>query len=65
MASLKEQGVWTNPIVTQVEPLAKFYPAEDYHQGYYRANPLQGYCRAVVEPKVAKFRHKFARLLKG
>ena len=65
MASLREQGVWLNPIVTQLAPLEKFYPAEDYHQGYYRANPLQGYCRAVIEPKVLKFRQKFARLLKG
>jgi peptide-methionine (S)-S-oxide reductase len=65
MASLREQGVWLNPIVTQLAPLEKFYPAEDYHQGYYRANPLQGYCRAVIEPKVLKFRQKFARLLKA
>jgi len=65
MASLKDQGVWRNPIVTQVVPLEKFYPAEDYHQGYYRTNPEQGYCRAVIEPKVVKFRQKFARLLKG
>jgi peptide-methionine (S)-S-oxide reductase len=65
MASLKEQGVWKNPIVTQLAPLGKFYPAEDYHQGYYRANPQQGYCRAVIEPKVAKFRQKFARLMKA
>jgi peptide-methionine (S)-S-oxide reductase len=64
MASLSEQGVWKNPIVTQLAPLEKFYPAEDYHQGYYRANPQQGYCRGVIEPKVAKFRQKFARLLK-
>jgi peptide-methionine (S)-S-oxide reductase len=65
MASLKEQGVWSNPFVTQLVPLEKFYPAEDYHQGYYRANPQEGYCRAVIEPKVAKFRQKFARLMKG
>jgi peptide-methionine (S)-S-oxide reductase len=65
MASLREQGVWLNPIVTQLAALEKFYPAEDYHQGYYRANPLQGYCRAVIEPKVLKFRQKFARLLKA
>lgn len=65
MASLKAEGVWQNPIVTQVVPLEKFYPAEDYHQGYYRANPEQGYCRAVVSPKVAKFRQKFAKMLRG
>ena len=65
VASLREQGVWQNPIVTQLTRLEKFYPAEDYHQGYYRTNPAQGYCRAVIEPKVVKFRQKFARLLKG
>ena len=65
MASLREQQVWRNPIVTQLDSLPKFYPAEDYHQGYYRANPGQGYCRAVIEPKVVKFRQKFVKLLKG
>lgn len=65
MAGLREQGVWKNPLVTELSPLPTFYPAEDYHQGYYRNNPLQGYCRGVVEPKVLKFRQKFARLLKS
>src|SRR5882724_4362685 len=48
MASLREQGVWRNPIVTEVAPLPPFYAAEDYHQGYYRDNPYQPYCQAVV-----------------
>jgi peptide-methionine (S)-S-oxide reductase len=44
------------PIVTQVESLTEFYPAEDYHQDYYEHNPRQPYCRAVIAPKLAKFR---------
>ena len=43
------------PIVTKVEPLELFYPAEDYHQDYFEKNPYQGYCRMVVAPKVSKF----------
>ncbi len=47
------------PIVTAIEPLEAFYPAEDYHQNYYRDNPFQPYCRAVISPKLAKYRAKF------
>src|SRR5262249_49371230 len=53
-------GMWDRPIVTEVVPLRHFYRAEDYHQGYFRNNPGQGYCQAVVSPKVAKFRKHFA-----
>jgi len=56
--------LWDDPIVTEVEPLAAFYPAEDYHQGYFEKNPWAGYCRAVIVPKVAKFRKQFAARLK-
>lgn len=52
------QKDWSDPIVTEIVPLKKFYPAEDYHQDYFAKNPLQGYCRVVVSPKVAKFRQK-------
>lgn len=56
-------AAWDAPIVTQVVPLAAFYPAEAYHADYYRRNPTQGYCRAVIAPKVAKLRAKhFAKL---
>ncbi|HEY5909416.1 MAG TPA: peptide-methionine (S)-S-oxide reductase MsrA [Verrucomicrobiae bacterium] len=48
------------PIVTQIVPLKKFYPAEGYHQDFYRSNPNQPYCRAVIRPKVEKFEHKLA-----
>ena len=64
IASLNGARVWDAPIVTQVVPFEKFYPAEDYHQGYFRANPGQGYCMAVVAPKVAKFRKQFAGRLR-
>jgi peptide-methionine (S)-S-oxide reductase len=56
--------VWDAPIVTEVVPLDKFYPAEDYHQDYFENNPAQPYCRAVVAPKVSKFRQKFLAKLK-
>jgi peptide-methionine (S)-S-oxide reductase len=48
-------------IVTQLVPAAPYYRAEDYHQEYFRHNPDQGYCAAVIEPKLAKFRKTFAR----
>jgi peptide-methionine (S)-S-oxide reductase len=56
---LEEEGVWDNPIVTQVEPLREFYPAEAYHQHYFARNPGQGYCQVVIAPKVSKFRKKY------
>ena len=46
------------PIVTEIVPLTKFYAGEGYHQNYYRSNPNQGYCRAVIRPKVEKFEKK-------
>lgn len=52
------QKNFPDKIVTEIVPLKKFYKAEDYHQNYYRANPDQGYCRAVIRPKVEKFEKK-------
>ncbi len=52
-------GLWPNPIVTEISPLTTFYPAEDYHQNYYHLNPNQPYCRAVIDPKIQKFRKTF------
>jgi peptide-methionine (S)-S-oxide reductase len=63
IAELNAAGIWDAPIVTEVVPLEAFYPAEDYHQGYYRQNPGQSYCRVVISPKVAKFRKQFAAKL--
>jgi peptide-methionine (S)-S-oxide reductase len=60
---LDEQRLWPGPIVTEVVPLAKFYPAEAYHQDYFELNPRQRYCQIVIAPKVAKFRKEhLARL---
>src|SRR5262245_23887395 len=56
IAELTAEKIWDEPIVTEIVPLTEFYPAEDYHQDYFENNPNQPYCRAVVEPKVAKFR---------
>jgi len=64
IAELNAARIFDAPIVTEVVPLERFYKAEDYHQGYFRANPAQPYCQYVVSPKVAKFRKKFADRLK-
>lgn len=64
IAELTEQQVWPAPIVTEILPAATFYPAEDYHQNYLANNPRQPYCVAVVAPKAAKLRQKFAGRLR-
>jgi peptide-methionine (S)-S-oxide reductase len=64
IAALNSSGIWQAPLVTQVVPFEIFYRAEDYHQGYFRSNPYQGYCQMVVAPKVAKLRSHFAAKLK-
>lgn len=61
---LEKEGIWKG-IVTEVVPYEPFYPAEDYHQDYFEKNPNQAYCRAIVAPKVAKFRKRFAERLKA
>jgi peptide-methionine (S)-S-oxide reductase len=60
IAELEKANVWDSPIVTEVTPLGTFYPAEDYHQDYYQNNAYQPYCQFVVQPKLEKFRQKFA-----
>jgi peptide-methionine (S)-S-oxide reductase len=65
IADLTANGVFPDPIVTEVAPLAAFYPAESYHQGYYRGNSEQPYCRATIGPKVAKLRQKYWARLKN
>jgi peptide-methionine (S)-S-oxide reductase len=50
--------------VTEITPASTFWPAEEYHQGYFRENPTQGYCRVIIAPKVEKFRKVFADKLK-
>ena len=61
---LTEERLWDDPIVTEVVPLKKFYPAEMYHQEYFSRNPEQAYCRMVIAPKVAKFRKAYIERLK-
>lgn len=63
IAELERDGTFEGPIVTEVVPLSVFYPAERYHDAYYRRNPSQPYCRVVVGPKVAKFKQRFAHRL--
>lgn len=65
IAELEQSGIWGKPIVTELRPAETFYKAEDYHQDYYRDNPGQPYCAYIVEPKVRKFREKFAAMLKS
>jgi peptide-methionine (S)-S-oxide reductase len=55
------RSAWGRPIVTEVAPAPAYYRAEDYHQEYFRHNPAQGYCMAVIGPKLEKFRKTFAR----
>jgi peptide-methionine (S)-S-oxide reductase len=62
IAELASSDIYRRPIVTEVQLLANYWPAEDYHQDYFARNPHQGYCLAVAAPKVAKFRKTFARL---
>ena len=64
IAELNNAHLWKQPIVTQVMPLDTFYPAEAYHQEYYSRNPEQAYCRAVISPKVSKFRKQWTERLK-
>lgn len=61
---LGEQHLFGGRVVTEVLPAANYWPAEDYHQDYFENHPDQGYCAAIVGPKVAKFRKGFAELLK-
>jgi peptide-methionine (S)-S-oxide reductase len=65
ITEINASKIWGAPIVTEVTALPKFYPAEDYHQEYFVKNPNQGYCRAVVAPKVAKFRKQFFEQLRA
>jgi len=60
IADLEDEGVFSDPIVTEVEPLDTFYEAEAKHQDYYRSNPSQPYCQSVISPKVSKLRQKHA-----
>jgi len=58
------QQAWPRPVVTEIQPLETFYPAEEYHQDYFARNPQQGYCQAVINPKLAKVRKTHADRLR-
>src|SRR5215470_12287510 len=64
IADLTAQKIWKDPIVTEVTPLTTFYSAEGYHQGYYRRQPDQPYCRAMIAPKLSKLRQRYLDRLK-
>ncbi len=64
IAEVAAEGLYAGKIVTEVTPFTNFYPAEDYHQEYFANNPYQGYCMAIVAPKVRKFRQKYTDRLK-
>ena len=65
IAELEREGVFPGSIVTEVAELTEFHPAEAYHQEYYRNNPNQPYCTFLIDPKVAKFRQRFADRLRA
>ena len=64
LKEMAAEGIYDAPITTEVAPLSNWSAAEPYHDDYYARNPNQGYCAAVVGPKVAKFRKTFVRFLK-
>jgi len=64
LADIAKEHIWPHPIVTEVTPYSNFYAAENYHQDYFARNPGQGYCAAVIAPKVIKFRQKYTDRLK-
>lgn len=62
-AETEASDLWSDPIVTEIEPLREFYEAEAYHHNYYRNNPRQPYCFMVIDPKVDKFRKSFQHMM--
>ena len=63
-AALDASGAYGDKIVTEISPFKAFYKAEDYHQNYFNQNPRQGYCQAIIAPKIEKFEKAFKDLLK-
>lgn len=64
IAEFESENIWGAPIVTEITKFDAFFKAEDYHQNYYRNNPLAGYCMVIIRPKVSKFRKQFLDKLK-
>ncbi len=65
LAEIERAGLYRHPLVTQIVPLDRFYPAEEYHRDYYVRHPEAGYCQMVIAPKVAKFRRQYAERLRA
>jgi len=65
MREIEAAGLYSDPLVTEFVPLGEFWPAEPYHDDYFRKNPNQPYCRIVINPKVAKFRNHFRDQLRS
>ena len=61
---LDKEGIWNKPIVTAIEPLGKFYPAEFYHKDYYKKHAAEPYCQVVIAPKIAKLQQRFLNKIK-
>ena len=62
---IEAAGIWPHKVVTEIQPFAAFYPAEEYHRNYFRRFPDKAYCQLVIAPKVAKFRHQYADRLRA
>ena len=65
IAEIEAEGIWDDPIVTEVVPFDEFYVAEEYHQNYFASNGYQPYCQVIIAPKVAKFRKEHMDRLKA
>ncbi len=63
LREMETEKMWSKPVVTEIKPFMGFYPAEAYHQEYFKQHPYQGYCMAVIAPKVSKFRKHYQELL--
>jgi len=65
IGEINNAHIWSSPIVTELKPYTKFHSAEEYHRDYFENHPEQGYCQAIIAPKVLKFRQKWAGKLKN
>lgn len=61
---LNREGIWNKPIVTAIEPLSAFYPAETYHKEYYQKHSTEPYCQIVIAPKISKLQQRFLNKIK-
>jgi peptide-methionine (S)-S-oxide reductase len=64
IAEVESEKIYTGKVITELKPLEKFYPGEEYHQHYFEKNPDAAYCQIVIAPKVSKFRQKFQKFYK-